>query len=109
MKRELIYAAVIGGVVGAILTMVVGSFSPVGAQSQSDVSFGKITCTELVVENPDGAVWIFPGTMGGLVSVKGKDGEPGAEMSVNEYGNGAVRTWDKNRYRLATLGEGRIK
>ena len=84
------------------------------------------------MENPDGAVWIFPGTMGGLVSVKGKDGEPGAEMGVNEYGgfvsvygrgndyscakmgvneygNGAVRTWDKNRYRLATLGEGRIK
>ena len=32
-----------------------------------------------------------------------------AKMGVNEYGNGAVSTWDKNSYRLATLGKGVIK
>ena len=63
-------------VCGAILTMVVGSFSPLGAQSQSDVSFGKITCKELVVENKDGstAAYMAVGEYGGLVGVYGKDG-----------------------------------
>ena len=63
---------------------------------------------------------------GGLVTVRGKDGERSAQMAinenggavsvhgrgntdsravmgVNEYGNGAVNTWDKNGYRLETL------
>ena len=63
---------------------------------------------------------------GGLVTVRGKDGEGSAKMAindnggsvavhgkgntdsravmgVNEYGNGAVSTWDKNGYRLTTL------
>ena len=35
---------------------------------------------------------------GGHVQVKGK-GEGVAAMSINEYGNGAVSTWDKNGYR----------
>ena len=88
MRRKEALIAVVGGMLGAILTMVVGSFSPLGAQSQSDVSFGKITCKELVVENPDGmdAVWIFPGTRGGVVAVYGKDGKTMVELSVNEKG-----------------------
>ena len=60
--KERLYAA-IGGCVGAVLTLVVCSFSPLGAQSQSDVNFGKITCTELVVADkiPHGSrVWIMP-------------------------------------------------
>ena len=36
---------------------------------------------------------------GGHVEVRGK-GEGAAVMSINEYGNGAVSTWDKNGYRL---------
>ena len=193
MKRELIYAAVIGGVVGAVLVAAAGSFAPLGAQSQSDGNFGKITCSELEVVSPNGKnhVWLLAGNAavyvelggdkhggvhliaaddeaavrvsgkdghknvlmsfnerggrvdvydkdgkssaymsvhenGGLVSLKGKDGGGSlqmsidkyggyvgvygrgndysrAVMSVNEYGNGAVSTWDKNRYRLATL------
>ena len=41
---------------------------------------------------------------GGAVRVYGK-GNTGsrAGMGVDEYGNGAVSTWDKNGYRLATL------
>ena len=35
---------------------------------------------------------------GGHVQVKGK-GEGAAVMSINEYGNGGVSTWDKNGYR----------
>ena len=41
---------------------------------------------------------------GGHVHVTGKgDDNSRAGMGVNEYGNGAVNTWDKNGYRLATL------
>ena len=35
---------------------------------------------------------------GGRVQVKGK-GEGAAGMGINEYGNGAISTWDKNGYR----------
>ena len=36
---------------------------------------------------------------GGRVDVFNKQGENRAVMSVNEYGNGAISTWDKNGYR----------
>ena len=188
MKRELIYAAVIGGVVGAVLVMAAGSFSPLGAQNDvADAEFGTITCRRLVVRydgfpyateiNPisvtvsdedgrsaklrahgvdvvgtggktmvrlggseDGGVVVVRGKDGegtaqmaiiedgGFVAVCGKDGEKAAQMAVienggdvsvygrgdapislraamnvNEYGNGAINTWDKNGYRFATL------
>ena len=35
---------------------------------------------------------------GGYIQVYGK-GEGAAAMGINEYGNGAVSTWDKNGYR----------
>ena len=50
--KERLYA-VIGGCVGAVLTMVVCSFFPLGVQSQAD-SFGEITCTRLRVVDSDG-------------------------------------------------------
>ena len=214
MKRELIYAAVIGGVVGAVLVMAAGSFSPLGAQNEvADAEFGTITCSKLVVRYDDSSytteisptsvkvsdedgrsatlrsalglsvvgkegkggacVMVFNGEGvvsvsnkdgvvsarmgidedGGLVSVHGKDaggaairgavlmginegggavyvydkdggkrvqmastenggavhvygkGSAGsrAAMGVNEYGNGAVSTWDNNGYRFKTL------
>ena len=41
---------------------------------------------------------------GGSVAVHGKGNtDSRAVMGVNEYGNGAVSTWDKNGYRLTTL------
>ena len=39
---------------GAVLTMAVCSFLPLGAQSQSDGVFGEITCTGLKVVNAEG-------------------------------------------------------
>ncbi len=48
--KERLYA-VIGGCVGAVLTMLVGSFLTVGAQSQEN-SFGEIRCTGLTVVHP---------------------------------------------------------
>lgn len=188
--------AVIGGVVGAVLTLAVCSVMPIGAQN-GDVTFGEITCTGLrvvdavelskiqlaydenggriVVSNSkDGTVGVSMGINqeggggisvssperpvaamisigddggfvivgpgvgehggvimgvdknGGLIHVEGKGstaavqvsinehgGDVGVfgngsdktrvRMSVSEYGNGVVSTWDKNAYRLATL------
>ena len=190
MKRELIYAAVIGGVVGAVLVMAAGSIAPLGAQNEAaDAEFGTITCSKLVVrydgfpysteidmfgvdmvgtggltmvkltgtenggavlvygkegggsagmeiDEDGGAVRVYGkdgraatmgiGKNGGSVDVFGKDGGGGATMGidedgglvsvhgrgdpntravmgVNEHGNGAVSTWDKNGYRRANL------
>ena len=36
---------------------------------------------------------------GGRVYVGNNQGENGAAIGVNQYGNGAVSTWDKNGYR----------
>ena len=132
MKRELIYAAVIGGVVGAVLVMAAGSFSPLGAQSQFQMEgyFDTIVCRYLKVIGTGGKtmVELAVNEEGGTVILRGKDkdderaaqmtieknggavrvfgkGNAGsrAVMGVNEYGNGAVSTWDKNGYRLKTL------
>ena len=188
--------AVIGGVVGAVLTLAVCSVMPIGAQS-GDATFGEITCTGLrvidavgraktqlyydkdggriaVYTNKDRVVGVSMGINqerggviavssaersiaamisvdddggfvivwqgvgehggvimgvdknGGLIHVEGKGstaavqvsinehgGDVGVfgngsdktrvRMSVSEYGNGVVSTWDKNAYRLATL------
>ena len=51
MRRKEGLYAVIGGCVGAVLTMVVCSFLPLGAQSQLEANFGEITCTALRVVN----------------------------------------------------------
>ena len=131
MTRKEALFAVIGGVVGAVLVMAAGSFAPLGAQNdRREAEFGKITCTELEVvhahrpRNP--GVRIIVDEHGGAVGVFGRDtnnsalmdvhehggrfgvfgrgsSKSRASMGVNEYGNGAVSTWDKNGYRLATL------
>ena len=186
-KKTGLYA-VLGGIVGAIITLAVCSVMPIGAQN-GDATFGGITCTGLTVVDADGipkvelsfteyggAVsvyekgypdketfsmasmlmaknggqlslwrgsgenakwgggWEIPfdapsmqitlGNTGGSVGVWGASGsavmkvdEHGGvvhafgkgddnarvSMGVNEYGNGAVGTRDKNGYRLATL------
>ena len=97
-RKEVLFAAVIGGVVGAVLTMAAGSFSPLGAQNEvRDAEFRKITCTGLRVEGADGARAVTLGAVGngGSFFVFGKDGEIGVGMTVNEDG-GYVRVYDKN-------------
>ena len=106
--------AIIGGCVGAVLTLVVCSLSPLGAQSQSDVNFGKITCAELEVMGPDRTrrvsiaalkdggvvrvysrndqgVRIFASESRGHIRVYGEDdrygkGDRSVSISVNGYG-----------------------
>ena len=47
-----------------------------------------------------GAVQLMTDENGGTLSVYGKaDDESRVAVSINEYGNGAVSTWDKNGYR----------
>ena len=48
---------------------------------------------------PHNAVRLGYTEYGGRVDIFNKQGENRAVMSVNEYGNGAVSTWDKNGYR----------
>lgn len=58
----------------------------------------------LAVNGKNGAVIMDVAQPGGSVAVyaKGSD-ESRARMTVNEFGNGAVSTWDKNGYSMATL------
>ena len=51
-----------------------------------------------IYDEPRRAVSIQLDEHGGYVQVKGK-GEGAAVMGINEYGNGAMSTWDKNGYR----------
>lgn len=51
--RECLYA-VLGGIVGAVVTLSVCSFTPLGAQSGEDSNFDVITCRELKVVDSEG-------------------------------------------------------
>ena len=93
--KEMLYA-VIGGVVGAVLTMAMGSLAPLGAQDEpKDLIAGRITCRELDVLDAKGNLRAGLNTseFGGSVFVVGKLGK-GAEMHVTKYG-GAMFVWDK--------------
>ncbi len=76
MNRKAGLYAVIGGIVGAVLTMAVCSFLPLGVQSQSAGMFDAITCTSLTVTDDKG----FPGIRlnttenGGAVQIAGGAG-----------------------------------
>ena len=104
-KKEVLVAAVIGGVIGAVLVMVVGSLSPLGAQNElGDVEFGKITCRRLEVAEPsNGETKITLGSDGdyGYIAVKGKQ-SPGlftqtAGVFISASKNiGKVRVYSPN-------------
>ena len=62
MKRKEVLMAVIGGFFGALVTMMVGLFLPMGVVAQSynqDAVFGTITCRKIEV------VELYP-TKGGV-------------------------------------------
>lgn len=86
-SKGLLYA-VVGGCVGAVLAMAVGLFSPLGAQSQSDANFGKITCTGLEVVNTRGdtMVSLSVDKYGGRVSANKKGGIGAAWLRTDEHG-----------------------
>lgn len=87
MRRKEVLYAVVGGVVGAVLVIVAGSFSPLGAQSESKGSFDEITCRKIRVVSSDGKLAVLISSRyGGRVSVVGKDEEIKADMSIGEHG-----------------------
>ena len=71
--------------------------SPVTAQKDK---FGEIECTKLTAVDAAGAQALELRAVehGRHVVARGK-GEGMAMMSITEYGNGAVSTWDKNGHR----------
>ena len=73
----------VGGCVGAILTLVVCSFTSLGTQFQSDGKFAKITCTELEVVGANGtrAVQMLAYEHDRIIAVLGKNGESKALTS----------------------------
>ena len=94
-KKEVLYA-VIGGIVGTVLTMAVGALAPLGAQDEpKDLNAGRITCRELDVLDAKGNLRAGLNTseFGGSVFVVGNLGK-GAEMHVTKYG-GAMFVWGK--------------
>ena len=111
-KKEVLYA-VVGGVVGASLAMVAGSFSPLasyaviggvvgvtltmaaGAQNKTG-KFEKITCRRLDVVDEEGnaLACIVIDQFGGRVIVLGKERDTNAIMGTNGFG-GLVGVRDK--------------
>ena len=86
MKRKDILIAVIGGCIGALVTMGVGLFAPVGVVAQSydqDASFGTITCRNIEV------VELYP-TKGGWRDI------PMVIIGSDEDG-GSVTVWGYKR------------
>ena len=110
--KERLYA-VVGGCVGAVITMAVCSFLPHGAQSQSG-QFGEIICSELTVvdskgkqcvqlkgdlsgrgvviyNNKEEIVAVVGGNAhGGTIAVYDNKGQNAAGMSSIEHGGGII-------------------
>ena len=88
-KKEMLFSAVIGGVIGAVLVTVAGSIAPLGAQNDvKDAVFESITCKRIWVVDEDAnlAVSINNGLIGNRgVIVHGKK-DRGAVMVTNEHG-----------------------
>lgn len=93
--------AAIGGCIGAVLTMVFGSFLPLGAQRKRDNNFGHIVCSRLTVSDPDGVMPFLSlgyDEHGGYVAINGKDGAGGSvSLGVDEHGGSIIVS--------STLGE----
>ncbi len=98
--KERLYA-VIGGCVGAVLTMVLCSFLPLGAQSQGDHVFGEITCRGIKVLNAENNEIISLGSSAkyghGFVQLKHSDGKlEGGLMLTAGYG-GTIISFSRDR------------
>ena len=104
MNRKGSLYAVIGGVVGAVLTMAAGHVMPIGAQN-GDATFGEITCTKLNVVDVAGETKVSLGTRedGGYVDVKGKTGS--VRLGIDKDG-GNIMVWGDKDGRVVVLGGG---
>lgn len=126
MRRKESLYAVIGGCVGAVLTMAMCSVLPLGAQNEAkDAEFGAITCESIRVVSPgksptssttvgagvimvsggEGSVGvtIVSSSDGGIIAVRNKGGGM-AKMMIDGYG-GRVEVYGKNSSKgQATMG-----
>ena len=115
MRRKEMFYAVIGGLVGAVLVMAVGSIAPLGAQDEvADAEFGMITCREIKVVDAEGELGAeMRGDeygKGGVVRVYSKDGKTGASMVVDEHGGRlrVVGEEGKSRAEMGIYGGGYV-
>ena len=67
----------------------------IGLLSHEDVGNSLTICNKQGEE----VVMLHSTEYGGRVDVLNNQAKPRATMGVNEYGNGAVSTWDRNGYR----------
>lgn len=87
MPRKETLFAVIGGLVGGVLDMEAGWFSPLGAHSKGEVHFEDIRCRQLVVDYPSGmpAILISAVQTGGSFIIMGKNG---GDVGISSSQNG---------------------
>ena len=114
MKKKEVWYAVIGGVVGAVLTMLAGSVVPIGAQPKaSDLNVGEITCTGITVldggsiavidENVQSMASIGADRRGGFVAVRDKQGKAGVTIRIEEFGGMFTVHGNKDENSVAAL------
>ena len=86
--KERLYA-VIGGCVGAFITMLMWSYNPLGAQSGEDGNFNVVTCRELMVLDSEGKrnVRMSSQEYGGSIGVYG---DTGASLLVIDKRGGRI-------------------
>ena len=101
MKRKVCVRSMVLGAVIMLIGLAVGAIVSPPLIAQRDDVFGEIQCRMLTVLNKQGkpAVALASTEYGGRVDVFNNQGKNRATMQVNEYGNGAVSTWDRNGYR----------
>ena len=105
--KEALYA-VIGGIVGTIVTLMLGLVVPLGAQSGNDGHFDTVTCKRLkVISRSNGKPMVMLATdyNGGYVGVWEKlSTESEAMIKIEEY-SGIVASSNYNSTRpLAAIG-----
>ena len=99
MRRKKALYAVVGGVVGAVLVMVAGSFSPLGAQNElSDTEFGTITCESIRVGSPNESSVLITGET--FLMFRRGEGVDDFQRVVKMYGTdeagGQIIVFDQN-------------
>ena len=106
MKMNERLFAVIGGCVGAFITMLMWSLDPLGAQSSEERNFNVITCRELKVLDSEGKrnVRISSQEYGGSIRVYGDSGA--ALLAIDKRGGRITVAGDKGSAWMSIGGHG---